>query len=300
MWDHNCLGIEPARCAVEAQSLRIELKSPALQGEFLTTELPGKSQDAGSLAVARELLWHVGSSSLARDWTWAPSTGSSEVWATELPGKSLTVFIPFDRCHQETAPTLALLLTGVKQKHASVLVPGGGGTEGRSNAQPSVLRTRFTLLPTPHLGQHQTPRLRSLVNETASQSLWYQPQVQVVLCASDRLAVNQRCPQPLLRINYFARVAHRTQRNMLLPRLLVHYKGYESIWINSWMNRWTRRGPEHRSFWVGDLAIWKLSEPHPFGFLWRFHHICRMEEITGRWWWIQTLASPYPGGWCGG
>ena len=67
MWNHNSLGIESAPSAVEAGSLGIELKSPALQGGFLTTELPGKSQDAGSLAVARELLKHVGSSSLARD-----------------------------------------------------------------------------------------------------------------------------------------------------------------------------------------------------------------------------------------
>ena len=67
MWDHNSLGIESVPSAVEAESLGTELKSPALQGGFLTTELTGNSRDAGSLAVARELLRHVGSSSLARD-----------------------------------------------------------------------------------------------------------------------------------------------------------------------------------------------------------------------------------------
>ena len=135
--------------------------------------------------------------------------------------------------------------------------------------------------PLPTWGQQQTHRLRSLVNESASQSLWYQLPLQVVLCASDRLAVNQRYPWHLLGFNYFARAAHRTQRNMLLPRLLVCYKGYERIWINSWMNRWTRRGPEHRSFWVGDLAIWKLSETPSF---WVFMEVSsHMQDGRNHW-----------------
>ena len=43
MWNHNSLGIESAPSAVEAGSLGIELKSPALQGGFLTVGPPGTS-----------------------------------------------------------------------------------------------------------------------------------------------------------------------------------------------------------------------------------------------------------------
>ena len=57
-------------------------------------------------------------------------------------------------------PSPGTALTGVKQKHASVLVLGGSGTEGRSNAQPRVLRTRSTLLPTPHLGAAADPQVK--------------------------------------------------------------------------------------------------------------------------------------------
>ena len=57
-------------------------------------------------------------------------------------------------------PSPGTALTGVKQKHASVLVLVGSRTEGRSNAQPRVLRTRSTLLPTPYLGAASDPQVK--------------------------------------------------------------------------------------------------------------------------------------------
>ena len=72
------------------------------------------------------------------------------------------------------------------------------------------------------------------------------------------------------------------------------------------MKRYIGWGPEQRSFcphgvwawnagmWKGSGSpTWKISEPTPFGFLWRLHYIGMIDKIIGHWWLIQSLA-PLP------
>ena len=52
----------------------------------------------------------------------------------------------------------------------------------------------------------------------------HQSEVQVVTCTSDQLAINQRLPWPTPWGQLITRIAHKTQRNILLTGLLVYYK----------------------------------------------------------------------------
>ena len=49
------------------------------------------------------------------------------------------------------------------------------------------------------------------------------------------------------------------------------------------------------------LLSQKLSEPHPFGFLWRLHYLNMIDYIISHWW-LNSISSPCPhplnqGGW---
>lgn len=92
------------------------------------------------------------------------------------------------------------------------------------------------------------------------------------------------------------RAAHRTQETRLLTRLVIYYKGYWRIRINSKMKRYIRWGLEQRNLcpdvlWViarryaeaSASLSWKLAKPPCFVFSWRHHYL-------GHWWLSQSLV----------
>ena len=129
--------------------------------------------------------------------------------------------------------------------------------------------------------QNQIPHLKGSVLQDHP----HQPQVpitkvQVVTFSSDWLATDLRFLRAPPYVCHFARAAHKTQRNILLTRLPAYYK---RIWLRKSQ---MEDIPEAR-YVGGSMALpclfqdasciskgppsQKLSEPHPFGFLWRFH-----------------------------
>lgn len=65
-------------------------------------------------------------------------------------------------------------------------------------------------------------------------------------CASDHLEI-WGAHNPLLGFDSSARIAHRTEKNHLLARMLIHRKGYwqTTRWKDTWGRGW--KGPKPRS-----------------------------------------------------
>ena len=119
-----------------------------------------------------------------------------------------------------------------------------------------------------------------------------QSQVQVVICTSDQLTINQRFINqiPCLASVNLLEWLKQLRRTHFLARLLSYYKGYQRNWIYSKMKRYIEWGLKHRSSvlvahgtWHSGTRkysvspLWKLSSKGPkscyFWLLWRLHYI---------------------------
>ena len=102
---------------------------------------------------------------------------------------------------------------------------------------------------------------------------------------SNRLAINQRFPQPpFLGFNSSSRLAQRIQETHTLTISAIYHKGHVRVRIDSQMKRYVQRGSEGASvLWkLGDgqssmqklsgSPTWMFSEVPPFGFLWRLQY----------------------------
>lgn len=114
-----------------------------------------------------------------------------------------------------------------------------------------------------------------------------QSQVQVVICASDWLAVNQRFLQPLVGFNWFVRAAHRTQKT---GHSLDHWfitKDIEDM--NEQPDAQVHRS--RRVWGTGALSLWSLGYRVHHGVL---QHV-EMFLFTNR-----QLSKPVLSDLCGG
>ena len=192
-------------------------------------------------------------------------------------------------------PSPGTALTGVKQKHASVLVLVGSRTEGRSNAQPRVLRTRSTLLPTPYLGAASDPQ----VKVSGQRECLPVPLIPVATSGCPLCFWPTGCKSEAVNDTFLG--------SIILLEQLTELRG-TCYFLDYWFTTKVMKGSESTAGWTdgqgevlntgaSELGIWQSGssrKPHPFGFLWRFHHICRMEEIIdGDGFKFQHLSLPW-------
>ena len=115
----------------------------------------------------------------------------------------------------------------------------------------------------------------------------------VVTCPSDWPATDYRFYDSLSGFQQFARAAHWTRETHVLTKLLVYHKGYLRTQINSHMKRYTGEvlnkgasapmelGSCHSGTWKHSGSLnWELSEPNPFGVLWKFHYLSTSGGLT--------------------
>lgn len=102
------------------------------------------------------------------------------------------VFIAFDRCYLGNCLSPGTTLRVMKQKQASMLVLGERGLRADQNAQPVFWEWDPYCAPHTAGDSIQPHRLRILSHKAASSPLWCHSQVQLITCASNPRAINQR------------------------------------------------------------------------------------------------------------
>lgn len=98
------------------------------------------------------------------------------------------VFIAFDKCYLGSC----LSPEGNETKASFCASPWGERSEGRSNAQPVFWEWDPYCAPHTAGNSIQPHKLKILSHKAASSPLWCQSQVQLITCASNPRAINQR------------------------------------------------------------------------------------------------------------